>query len=811
MNKIDTLQSQLLSKEERLRELEHERDSLLIEIKSLQNELHQLTQAKQLSLEPKNESILSPINNQSPPEVKIALFRSLFRGREDVYPKRWENRSKGTSGYSPACKNEWIRGLCNKPKIKCNDCSNRVFLPVTNEVIYRHLTSPATIGVYPLLNDETCWFLAVDFDKESWKDDVSAFLETCKKIKIPAALERSRSGNGGHVWFFFSEPIPAILARKLGSFLITETLESRPEVGLDSYDRFFPNQDTMPQGGLGNLIALPLQQQPREQGNSVFLNEKFSSYEDQWAYLASLERIRPKTVNEIVDKAVIEGKVIGVSLLPEENDQDQPWNNTQTKKSLSAITGPFPKELSIVISNQVYIPKNHLSPSLKNRLIQIAAFQNPEFYKKQAMRLPTFDQPRVIGCAQNFSKYIGLPRGCHNEITELLTSLGIRVTTVDERNPGRPIDYAFQGVLRPEQQEAAHSLLNHDIGVLSAATAFGKTVVAGYLITKRAVNTLIVVHRQQLLEQWISRLSMFLNINPKDIGRIGAGKYQPTGIIDVALMQSLVKDNLVDDIVQDYGYLIIDECHHISAASFEQVARQCKARYVNGLSATVVRKDGRHPIIFMQCGPVRFRTNDCKQALSRPFSHRVVKRETDFHLPDVLALEPKPSIQDIYSVLITDEKRNDRIFDDVLKALDDKRSPVLITERKEHLAYFEERLSRFAKNVIVLQGGMSLKQRQDVMMKLSDIPDNEERIILTTGRYLGEGFDDARLDTLFLTMPISWKGTLAQYAGRLHREHDQKKEVIIYDYVDPEVPMLLKMWKRRIKGYQVIGYRIENY
>jgi superfamily II DNA or RNA helicase len=803
LNKIETIQSELLAKKERLRELDRERDLLLSQIYSYQEKLKQITSTQ-------NEHPLSPINNLSPPEVKIALFRSLFHGREDVYPKRWENHSKGTSGYSPACKNEWIRGICNKPRIKCNECSNRVFLPVTDEVIYKHLASPATIGVYPLLNNETCWFLAVDFDKESWKEDVSAFLETCKKIKIPAALERSRSGNGGHVWFFFSEPIPAVIVRKFGSYLLTKTLENRPEVGLDSYDRFFPNQDTMPQGGLGNLIALPLQQKPREHGNSVFIDDNFSPYEDQWAYLASLERIKPETVNEIVDKAMITGKVIGVSLIPEENDQDQPWNNTRNKKSLSTIIGPFPKEISIVISNQVYIPKEHLSPSLKNQLIQIAAFQNPEFYKKQAMRLPTFDQPRIIGCAQNFSKYIGLPRGCQNEVTELLTSLGIKINTVDERNQGRPIDYTFQGLLRSEQQEAANSLLNHDIGVLSAATAFGKTVVAGYLISKRAVNTLIVVHRQQLLEQWISRLSMFLNVSSKDIGRIGAGKYKPTGIIDVALMQSLVKNNLVDDIVQDYGYLIIDECHHISAASFEQVTKQCKARYVTGLSATVVRKDGRHPIVFMQCGPVRFRTNERKQALSRSFSHRVIKRETDFHLPDALALEPKPSIQDIYSILIEDEKRNDQIFDDVLKALEHKRSPVLITERKEHLAYFEERLSHFAKNVIVLQGGMSLKQRQYIMKKLSEIPDTEERIILTTGKYLGEGFDDARLDTLFLTMPISWQGTLAQYAGRLHREYDHKKEVIIYDYVDPEVPILMKMWRKRIKGYQGIGYKIDN-
>jgi superfamily II DNA or RNA helicase len=810
-NKTETIKHQLTIAENRLRELDRERESLLAQVESLRRELHPTSvheNGTPLEFETK-ASAFSTVNNFSPPEAKIALFRSLFRGREDVYPKRWESVQKGTSGYSPACKHEWIAGVCNKPKVKCGECSRRGFLPVSEEVIQKHLEGKTTIGVYPLLADETCWFLAADFDKETWQEDARAFLETCQRMKIPAALERSRSGNGGHIWFFFTEPVPAVIARRLGAYLLTETLEHRPEVGLESYDRFFPNQDTMPKGGFGNLIALPLQKKAREQGNTVFLDAGFSPHEDQWAYLASLSRITPAQVNQMVDMAVRNGRVMGVPMVPEEEDSDQPWNHLQSRGKLAAIQGPFPKEIDLVVSNQVYIPKDGLSPSLMNRLIQCAAFQNPEFYKRQAMRLPTFDEPRVIGCAQSFSKYIGLPRGCQDAATELLTSLKIKVILQDERNSGFPISYDFQGALRPDQQEAAESLLKHDIGVLAATTAFGKTVVAGYLISKRAINTLVVVHRQQLLDQWVSRLSTFLNIDPQEIGRIGAGKHAPTGKIDVALMQSLIKGDAVDDLVANYGHLIIDECHHISASSFEQVARQCKARYVTGLSATVVRKDGRHPIIFMQCGPPRYRVDARKQALLMPFTHRVIERETGFSLPGALAREEKPAIQDIYAALIADEKRNDLIFDDVLQALEAKRSPVVITERKEHLAYLEERFRGFAKNVITLQGGMGQKERREVMARLEAIPESEERIILATGRYLGEGFDDARLDTLFLTMPISWEGTLAQYAGRLHRLHEGKTEVIIYDYVDLEVPMLAKMWRKRIKGYQGIGYKME--
>ncbi|WP_425411950.1 TOTE conflict system archaeo-eukaryotic primase domain-containing protein [Magnetospirillum moscoviense] len=557
------------------------------------------------------------------PAIKIALFRSLFRGREDVFPKRWSNPKSGKSGYSPSCANEWVPRLCGKPKVKCGDCPNRHFLPVTDTIIAQHLRGEGSdgrdfiIGVYPMLADETCWFLAADFDKKSWRDDVAAFLETCRIKDIPAAVERSRSGNGGHVWIFFAEPVPAGLARRLGAHILTETMERAPELGFDSYDRFFPNQDTMPAGGFGNLIALPLQRRPREAGNSVFLDDQFEPHPDQWQYLSGVRRMTLTEVTALTDEASRQGRILGVRL-PIDDDDEEPWLAPPSRRKPEApVSGPFPETVDMVLGDQVYIDRTALPPALVNRLVRLAAFQNPEFYSAQAMRLPIFDIPRIIGCAELPSHHVALPRGCRDQAEALLTSLGIGIRCRDERYVGQLIDANFTGTLTLEQQAAADALLRHDTGVLAATTAFGKTVVAAHLIAARKTNTLVLVHRRQLLDQWIARLSTFLDLPPESIGQIGGGKRKPTGIVDVAVIQSLARKGEVDDIVGEYGHLIIDECHHLSAVSFEAVARRCKAKYVLGLSATVTRKDGHHPIIFMQCGPVRFRVDAKRQAALR--------------------------------------------------------------------------------------------------------------------------------------------------------------------------------------------------
>ena len=427
------------------------------------------------------------------------------------------------------------------------------------------------------------------------------------------------------------------------------------------------------------------------------------------------------------------------------------------------------------------------------------------------MRLPTYDKPRLICCAENYPQHLALPRGCLTDLLDLLQSLHIQPRIIDERVSGQPILVAFRGTLKPEQKKTIDHLLAHDTGVLAATTAFGKTVAAIYMIAQRAVNTLILVHRRHLLDQWLERLNAFLVGDGLSIGRFGDGKRAPSGVIDVALIQSLHRKSVVDDRVAGYGQIIVDECHHLSAVSFENVARHCKAKYVLGLSATVIRKDGHHPIIFMQCGPVRYRDDARKQAENRPFTHRVIPRMTGFRMPDASDSDKPITITDIYAALIADIKRNDLIFDDVLKALEQKRSPVVITERKEHLHHLADRLSRFARNVIVMKGGEGARQRKAIAEKIAGIPDGEERLIIATGRYLGEGFDDPRLDTLFLTLPISWKGTLAQYAGRLHRLHDGKTEVIVYDYVDEEAPMTMRMFQRRLRGYRALGYRVEGF
>jgi superfamily II DNA or RNA helicase len=807
MIQMDARISELVA---RLTALERERAEIVAEINALRSVRD--ARAAAVKMVPSGRTD-DPTDRNSPIEKKIALFRRLFRGRSDVFPIRWENRTKERSGYAPACANEWRRGICEKPKVKCSACPNQAFLPVDDVSIERHLRgidangALFVIGVYPMLADNTCSFLAADFDKGEWRRDVFAFRDSCERHGIPVAIERSRSGNGAHAWIFFEESIPAVLARRLGAFLITDTMERVPDIGFGSYDRFFPSQDSMPAGGFGNLIALPLQGLARSSGNSEFIDESCSPYPDQWAFLSAIAPMSRAKVEPLVEEASASGKIIGVRI-PLVDEDEEPWLAPPSRRQTPpAIREPLPSSITVVQADQIYLPRHALPPSLIARLIRLAAFQNPEFYAAQAMRRSTHDKPRIISCAELASHHVALPRGCFDAVLDLLASLGITVTIEDCRFSDTAIPLAFTGALRSDQETAITALLPHDTGVLAATTAFGKTIVAIRMMAERRRNTLVLVHRRQLMDQWVEKLTAFSSMPRDAIGMIGGGRRKPKGQVDVALIQSLVRKGEVDDIVGNYGHLVVDECHHLSAVSFELVARRSKARYILGLSATVTRKDGHHPIIVMQCGPVRHRADARSEAAKRPFDHVVRIRDTSFQLQATLDTSA-PSIQDVFKEMVADEARNDLIFDDVLRALEAGRSPVVITERIAHLETTAKRLERFARHVIVLRGGQSEKQRRDIAARLAAIPQAEERVIVATGRYLGEGFDDSRLDTLFLTMPIAWKGTLAQYAGRLHRLNDAKREVIIYDYADMRVPVLARMAAKRRVGYQAIGYRV---
>ncbi len=745
---------------------------------------------------------------------KVHLFRSLFRGREDVFPRRWENAKTGRSGYAPACENEWAPRVCAKIGSRggsksggvCGECKNQQFLAVTDEQIAKHLKGLQVMGVYPLLLNETCWFLAVDFDGEGWQEDIGVFSETCAFHGFSASIERSRSGNGAHAWFFFAEPVSAAAARTMGCFFITETMARRHQLPMRSYDRLFPNQDTIPKGRFGNLIALPLHREARLRGNMVFVDHRFLPLPDQWAHLAAVHRIEKSLVQAIAQEAAHSGRIIGLKVGIESADEEHdPWYAPiEQAQRRASIPGPLPQRVLIRVTNRLHIEKEGLPSPLLDQIKRLAAFQNPEFYKKQGMRLSTTLTPRVICCFEESPSAIALPRGCLPDLEALLHDHGISLALDDGREVGASLDATFKGRLTSEQERAVQALLRHEMGILVAPPGIGKTVAGVSLIAARGRSTLILVHRKPLLDQWIAQLALFLGISPEEVGQIGAGKRKPNCLLDVAMIQSLVRKGQVDELVGRYGHVLVDECHHVSAVSFERVLSETRARFLTGLTATPRRRDGHEPIIHMQLGPVRHAVSQ-RHSTTEVLSHRLVICETGF---DPMNIPEGASIQEIYALLSKDPDRNDLIFDDVITALEAGRSPIVLTERRDHLEHFAERLKRFTKHLVILHGGMKAGERKEALSRCAEVPMGEERVLLATGRFLGEGFDDARLDTLFLTLPVSWKGTLVQYTGRLHRSHSGKTEVRVYDYLDEKVPMLRRMFEKRLRGYRAIGYEL---
>lgn len=752
-------------------------------------------------------------------EERIELFRSLFRGREDVFARRWYSKVTNKSGYQPVCVNEWRRGLCDKKAIKCAECPNRNFLSLGYDDVCRHLIGNDengcdVVGIYAIMSDNNCAFLCTDFDDKSckhrYKDDVLAFVGVCRDWNIPYSIERSRSGNGAHVWIFFNAVVPAYKARRLGNAILTEAMSRDGRMAFDSYDRFFPNQDRMPEGGFGNLVALPLQGKARKDLNSVFVDDEFFAYRDQWTYLAQVQKIEEQKVDVILQNHIHED--LGVLSTSSES---KPWVTPVPQNINSA---DFTKVITITVADKIYIPLNSVSAKVLNHIKRIAAFRNPEFYKKQAMRMSTYGIPRIISCFDITDDYLAMPRGCKEAIMKLLDSNGAKYTIVDETNHGKAVAVTFLGTEREEQLDAIESLLPFDNGVLHATTAFGKTVTAASLIARRKVNTLILVHSKALLTQWHERLSEFLDIDYKEpepvkkrgrrkafspIGCLDSTTNTVHGVIDIALLQSCFEDGEVKSFVQDYGMVIVDECHHVSSITFEKVLKSVKAQYVHGLTATPIRKDGQQPIIFMQCGPIRFSADSKSQIQKQSFRRYLIPRFTSYRS----ITDDKQSFPALQKSLAADEVRNSLIVDDIRKTLESGRTPIVLTGIKQHVDLLAERLKSYANNVIQLTGTCTAKEKREALQRLQEIPADEPLVIVATGQYVGEGFDYPRLDTLFLALPISWKGRLEQYAGRLHRENDGKKDVRIYDYIDIHEPLCDNMYHNRLRAYASIGYQ----
>lgn len=781
------------------------------------------------------ETIDTPVEYSSEipvtPESASFLF-SLFRGRADVFSRRVV-RKDGKAAYYPVCSNFWKAGLCPRVEgqsdVRCFSCPARAWEPISKRIIMAHLQGgteqrPQIIGIYPLLEDETCRLLVFDFDDhdseiEHWREDVDALRRICDMNKVPVLVERSRSGKGAHVWMFFEENIPASVARTFGSALLTQGAKQVNQKSFASYDRMIPAQDHMPEGGLGNLIALPLQGHALKQGNSAFVNADWTPYANQWQTLLDVKKISRAFVETKIKEWTEQGELGPLSRLHSEETSgaadEKPWETSRFRLDKGDVAAP----LQLVRANMVWIAKEKIKPRFLNTLRRMAAFSNPAYNQARNMGFSVARIPRIIPCHEETEGYLGIPRGQFEELADMLKRWEIPYKETDKRCEGRSIDVGFTGKLYPTQQDAAERMLQHDNGILCAATAFGKTAVGAYLVAQRKVNTLVLVHNREIMKNWVDDFKKFLDIREEpptyltklgkprkrksDIGCIYSAHDSSTGIIDIAMFTSLKED---DERLKTYGMVLMDECHHAAAASADAVLKRINARYVYGLTATPKRDDGMEQKVLMQFGPIRFRFTARQRAEMQDVQHLVYPRFTQLvHLGNTW------KINDAYHALIADERRNALIVHDVQEALSKGHTPLVLTKFREHAETLRKLLDGSARHIVVLQGGRSTKERETIREQLAGIPVTETLVVIATGQYIGEGFNYPRLDTLMLATPIAWEGNVEQYAGRLHRDFNGKTVVAIYDYVDVHVRVLEKMYHKRLRTYKRMGYSICNF
>lgn len=789
----------------RIQEIRSRLTGLDSERRLLEDELRTLEDAARGAL-PLSAS--TPASGPLQPADKVALFLALFGARRSLFPKFWENPKTGKKGYSPACDNEWRHGVCEKPRIKCTDCPHQKFPPLDEKAVESHLRGTHTIGSYAIREDDSCFFLAADFDGDGWWEDVQAYRQAAANANIPMAVERSRSGNGAHAWIFFAEPVPAVLARRLGTILLAKASAVRPSMSLRAYDRFFPNQDTLPAGGFGNLIALPLAKVPRQQGNTLFLDELRNPYADQWEFLASVRRLTRDELDQTLARIAPSAptgtpafdSATGYSLQNDERALDL----SCPKIPANSIQG----EVTLRLDTGLHIPRTALPPAILAKLKRLATFANPTFYEKQRLRFPTYDTPRFIFAGEWHPDRLVLPRGVLDEAQHVIEDAGGTVTVHDARPSARRIRWHFEGELRPEQERAVREMMKHEHGVLSAPPGAGKTVMGCALIARNRTAALVLVHRAVLLDQWRQEAIRFLGLARKEIG-IWRGKASKlTGRLDIAMLPSLARLENPAEVFSKYGLVIVDECHHVPAVSFEALLKACPCRRIVGLTATPQRKDGLEKLLHMQCGPVRHTVDlPAEEAVPRV----VFVRKSSFHLPAELG--PKPSIHEIWQGLVDDAGRTEQIAADIWSAVRDGRCPLVLSDRKAHLDKLEEIFThlRGTEDVIAFRftSGDGIKRRRAIRAEIDERSTQGRRYVLfATAALIGEGFDLPRLDTLFLAMPLSFKGRFIQYAGRLHRTHADKREIRVFDYLDENHPVTMAMFRRRASAYRQMGYEI---